>query len=557
MLGTEYDRLSSLDHMYPVWEPHTLWTRFQQSAERFPLQEYIIFEDCSFTYAQVKEQVNSVARSLYALGVRPGTHIAVLLVNSPEFVFLTFALAKLGAVKVPVNAGVAKEELCHVLRQSDSSILFSKFILDEDLFSQCPELRQVVVTEQNKLYTSPNLIYWAEFCALADQVRPDTVEQVASICQDPGAISDIMFTSGSTARSKGVMLGHDMLLRSAYASCRTRRFELGRRMLILTPLFHAYAYVEGLLALLYVGGTLVMSRHRFEPHHALRLLRDFEVNDMIVLGSIMTKMLKEGQPKPEDYPHLHAAYWAVSAPDWSWDACRERFGIQDITTGSGMTETCSTCVLTRPTDPPDYVKKYDGALKDAGCAGLSEYNGHLMEFKICDPATGELLPQRAEGETYHRGITVTAGYYKDTQATRRHFTPDGWLKSGDLWRMDQNGYLTFCGRCDDMYKINGENVSPLFVDFIIGQCPQVTAVETVGVVHPELGAVGVAFIEAIQDDHETKTSIEAYCLKHLARYQLPKYYFYSDSRSWPRTGTGKISKKGLRTLAMQLLSQES
>ena len=100
MLGTEYDRLSSLDHMYPVWEPHTLWTRFQQSAERFPLQEYIIFEDCSFTYAQVKEQVNSVARSLYALGVRPGTHIAVLLVNSPEFVFLTFALAKLGAVKV-------------------------------------------------------------------------------------------------------------------------------------------------------------------------------------------------------------------------------------------------------------------------------------------------------------------------------------------------------------------------------------------------------------------------------------------------------------------------
>lgn len=555
---SEREHHQEFDAMYPVWEKHTLWTRFLESVKRFPDNEYIVMEDCSLTYHQVKEQVNIVSRSLYAVGVRPGDHVAVILPNCPEFVFLTFAISKLGATKIPINSGITREELYYVLKKADAKFLISRHIIDDLFVCRCDQLQKLIIADNNKLFQSNSkTIHWPTFLSMAEMTDPETVEQLAMTNQDPDALADIMFTSGSTSRAKGVTLTHDMLLRSSFGSARTRCFELGRRIYLPCPLFHIYSYVDGMLALTYVGGTMIMSRIHFTVHHGLWMIRQFRANDMLVLGSMMIKMLTVGKPEAQDYPHLHYAYYGTSTPDWIWSETERAFGLDKVETGMGMTELTSCGVQSRHSTPLEFVRDYDGLPKDAGAAGLPELGGYILEYKVVDPETGVELPRGQEGEIYYRGITVTKGYYNDPEHTRDAFTEDGWLKSGDLGVVSPEGYLAFRSRLGDMYKVNGENVSPLFVDSVIGQCPLVTVVETVGVRHPQYGEVGVAFIEAADPSVETQKAIGDYCEKNLARFQIPKYYFYSDSSTWPRTATGKMSKKLLRQLAMELLSQHS
>lgn len=163
MLGTVEERLREIDRLYPTWEKCTLWTRFQKSAERYGDREYIVFEDCSFTYGQVEEKADECAMALYGMGVRQGHHVAVILDNCPEFVFLTYAIAKLGAVKIPINTRVASQELEYLLNQSDADWLISQFVVNPALIEKCPLLKKVVVLGNNKLYESPETVFWPEF----------------------------------------------------------------------------------------------------------------------------------------------------------------------------------------------------------------------------------------------------------------------------------------------------------------------------------------------------------------------------------------------------------
>lgn len=549
------ERLQFLDNLYPVWEPHTLWTRFDRSAQRFAQQDYIVFEDCSFTYAQTRAEVDRLTRGLYALGVQPGDHAAILLSNCPEFLFLIFALSRLGAVSVPLNARTTRESLVYMVNHAQARWLISSYTPDAALLAGCPDLERVILINENKLYRDPKVLYWPQLLGLGEPVSQQEVDRVSAGCQDPDNLASILFTSGSTSEPKGVMLTHDMLLRSAYGAARSRAYQQGRRIYIPVPLYHAYAYVEGALALLHVGGALIMSRLRFQPENALRILRDFRANDMLLLGSLMMKMLGVAGLRAEDYPDLLTANYATATPDWIWDATRKAFGLTELHTGMGMTELSGCGVVTRPDTPPDYVRLYDGLPKDGGCAAVPGWNGAFLQFKICDPDTGETLPAGQEGEIYYRGPVVTKGYYRAPEATRRAFTPDGWLKSGDIGDVTTDGYLTFRGRLTDAYKVNGENVSPIYVDSVIGKCPLVAAVETVGVSHPQCGEVGAVFLELTDRSDAAKQAVQEYCRRNLSRYQVPKYYFYSDSDRWPRTGTNKISKKELRRWAERLTAE--
>lgn len=556
MIGTVCERIAALDQLYPTWEEHTLWSRFKINSEKFADSEFLVFEGLSLTYAQTRERVNTVAKSLLALNVRPGDHVALLLNNCPEFIFLIFALSEIGATKVPINAGVNREELHHVVSNSDAVFLITEYILDDAILAELPNVQKVVVTKNNPFFSSEKIIHWAEFCHLAEKVEDAELERVSRECRNPHGLSDILFTSGSTSLPKGVLVTSDMILRTAYSTCLCRHMEIGRRMFIPIPLYHAFAYVEGVLSMLLVGGTVIMSRQKFSPENALHLMRDFHANDIICVPIIMMNILTRGKPRPEDFPDLHAAYWASSCPDWVWDACRAAFGIRDITTGYGMTECGSTSTMTSPLDPSDYVKKYVGRIKPGGQAGLPELDGHQMQIKICDVETGEELPAGERGEIRCRGVTVTKGYYKDPGANAAAFDENGWFRTGDLGMFNENGCLTFLGRNNDTYKINGENVSPKFLEQIIGKCPLVNVVEVVGVCHPKCGEVGAAFVDTCDASDEGKAEIRKYCEAHLARFQIPEFFFYSNSSTWPRTASGKIKKSKLREIAEEFLGKE-
>jgi fatty-acyl-CoA synthase len=207
-------------------------------------------------------------------------------------------------------------------------------------------------------------------------------------------------------------------------------------------------------------------------------------------------------------------------------------------------------------DKDDILAVRVGKVLYGGSAGADDLNGNVIEYKIIDGESGDEMPAGEFGELVCRGPIVTRGYYHNPGATSKVMMKEGWMKTGDIGRIDENGYLHYLGRCNDLYKINGENVSPLFLDKIISKCQNVKCVETVGVPDEKLGWIGVAFIDAVNDDREGREQIKTYCREKLAPYQLPKYYFFLSSKEWPRTVTGKVQKYKLRELAQRLLTAD-
>lgn len=542
MKGTGEERLAALDCLYLAWDRHTVWSRFETNAERYGSKIFIIYQDREYTYKEVLEEAKRRSRSLYALGVRPGDHVALLLYNSPEYLYMLFGIARLGAVKIPVNMKLAEEEKVYVLRQSKA-----KWALGERLPAgkeKMPQMEAMVPREQ-----------WEEFLRGGDTVSEEQMERLERENRNPDGLCDIMYTSGSSGFPKGVKLTHSMLLRSSYGTCRTRMMEEGRRLFVPIPFYHIMAYAEGVLPALYVGGTLILTDRKFDPEYGLDLMRRHQANDIICVSLLMMKLLQEGHPRPEDFLSMHAAYWASTCPEWVWDEGRRAFGIRDVTTGYGMTECGSTTTIISPLAPPDQVKTMVGGLKDGGAAGRPEWSGRLLEIKICCPETGQELRAGEKGELLCRGLTVTPGYFENEEANKRCFTEDGWFRTGDLGSIDENGIFTFCGRKNDVYKINGENVSPQYLDQIIGRCPEVNQVEVVGIRHERYGEVGVAFIDAGDVTEEKKHRIEEFCRKKLASFQVPRYYVYGSHSQWPCTASGKVQKRKLREIAEKMFSQ--
>ena len=349
----------AIDQLYPRWESHTLWSRFEESCSLFSDRQFFVFEEGSCTYQQAYTQARQTAKALLALGVKPRDHVALLLHNRPEYILLTFALAAIGAVKVSINANIKSPELSYVLDYSDAAFLFSETQSSAEQFTALPCYRGAVLLSDTE-QPSGTLLSWSRFLANAHSISDEQLQQRITSCRDPSAVADIMFTSGSTSKPKGVLITHEMLLRSSFASCRCRMMEQGRRIFVPIALYHLMAYNEALLPALYIGGAVIMSQQRYDVLHCLDMMKQHRVNDIVCVSSIMMDMLTKASPTPAEYPDLIHAYWAASCPSWVWQAGRERFGLVDVTTGYGMTECGSTTTLVRPDDPAEFVEHCHG-----------------------------------------------------------------------------------------------------------------------------------------------------------------------------------------------------
>jgi len=539
------DRRNYLKKLYPVWEKKTIYQRFAEAASACP--DRILYQDdrLSASYQQTAELTDEAAAAFYHLGIRKGDRVAVNLNNTLEYLWITFALARIGAVKVPINRRITLDQKCFVIKDTGAEIFVTDKPDDVSCAKACGCLKKVIMMGESEAYGS-YVSSWRDLLAEAGG---------AEMPQYPGPsaddLSDIIYTSGSTGDPKGVMLTHDMMLRSAFANCLNRGFEDGRKVMITVPLFHVYGYIEGLLAILFVGGTLVCMQGRFNEGKTLRMIQDMKVNDILCVPSVMEKILGEQQLRPCDISSLYAVYCSASVcPDWLWGSIASDLGVSEIVTGYGMSEVSGASVQSPPEAP---LKKLCSSVGKV----LTDYFTDcekLIEYRVADPESLRELPAGESGELICRGAIVTGGYYNNKEASARIFTEDGWLRTGDIASADSGGYITFCGRLNENYKINGENVSPLFVDRIISDCKEVAQAETVGVPDEKLGWVGVAFIEPVNYCYVTKERIMGYCSEHLASYQMPKYFFFISSEKWPRTANGKITKKLLREQAVRDLS---
>lgn len=556
---TEANEISQdIETMYHAWPIGSIWDLFCNAVERFPENEFLVFENGKrYTYKRAYEICNVFIDRLANLGVEAGTHVGLKLRTCPELVFIGLALNAIGAVRVSLNESLGPIELSYETTQAEVNILITDTAprFARQLFPASFE-KLIVITDQDNADLATLGLLPCEVVAFnqgeAKQLNSNqhTFESVSvKPLNDDYALSDIIFTSGGSGQPKAVPLTNDMLLRSAYASCLTRNFEIGRRIFLPLPQCHVYAYVEGLLTALFVGGCLLMVTHNLPPKDALDYIRNERANDIIIVPSIVVKYLDYLKVNPMEFPDLGHIYCSASTtPSWIWDSLAKEFDVEDVITGYGMTEVSGATLQTRAGDDLEVLRTRVGILQDAGNAGSEELGGNLVEYRVIDQDTGLDCAAGEYGELWCRGPVVLREYYNDERNTEKSFF-EGWFKTGDIGRFDENGYLELKGKTSDSYKINGENVSTSFVESIAQQCEQVYHVEIIGVPDERLGAVGAAFIQLKEDSVKGRDEFERHCRENLARHQVPKYYFYFSEDDWPLTPSGKVKKKDLHIYA--------
>jgi len=558
------DRQAALEQAKPAWNPLTLDQALSLAASEWPENEFVVSERGCFSYRALDQWVTELAVGLVSKGVRKGDHVALLMANYPEFVALKFAIARAGAVAVPINFMNRRDELKYVLEQSEAVCLITmdRFrdlnyldMLDDispewsltNCLSALPKRPSVFV------FSTGNQPLPAGVSTLADLKGEGDIPKQG----DPASVSDIIYTSGTTGGPKGVMLTHDMLLRAAYGSAYARAFVTRQRILFSLPLYHVYGYVEGLLAALQVGGAVVI-QEQFDPDTTLQAIDRYKVDDVLLIPTMTLALLE--QLKSKEYPLSSLKSMLSSggkAPEKIWEDIYQAFGAIEVTTGYGMTEATASSTVTRPDDPVSRLKTTNGRLRDVGVAGESSIDGKLVRYRVVDVNTNEVLKANAIGELRMKGIGVTAGYYNKPEETAAAFDAEGWFRTGDLGVLDEQGYITLKGRTKESYRCGGELVLPLEVESVLTTHEGIAEAHVVAFPDDRMGEVGVACIISQSNAVLSEEALADFCRSRMARFKVPRHFLFLSREDIPVTPTGRPRKFLLAQLVPSLLTSKS
>ena len=557
------ERQQALESRHPAWVARTLDQALDEVARTWPDREFIVTDHVSFSYREVDQWATRLAYGLQHAGIRPGDHVALIMANYPEFVALKFAISRVGATAVPINFLNRRDELAYVLEQSDARCLVTMDsfrnldyleMLDQLApgweraggGARFPDLERVFVFPTSDRALRPGVRPLAE-------LDSGNAAQMATFA-DPRATADIIYTSGTTGGPKGVMLTHDMLLRTAYGSAFGRAFEDGRRILFAMPMYHVYGYVEGLLAALMVGGA-VIPQLQFDAAKTLRAVGEHRANDILLIPTMTLSLLDELERQPYELGSLTAmlSSGGKSPPD-IWDRIASLFGSIEVTTGYGMTEATASSTVTRPDDPSERLRNSNGRLRDVGVAGDPDNDGKLVVYRVVDSASGAELSRGSLGELRMKGMGVTRGYYNKPAETAAAHDDEGWFRTGDLGILDEEGYITLKGRTKESYRCGGELVLPLEVEQVLATHPAISEVHVVAVPDTRMGEVGIACVVAPSQPQVTEAELIEFCAPRLARFKMPRHVIFIRPEQVPVTATGRPRKFLLAELAQDLLA---
>lgn len=558
-------RQAALQLGYAPWQERTLDQLFDHITAQFPERPFVVTDERSWSYQEIQSWSHRLADGLWAAGVRPGDHVALLMGNQCEFVACKIAIARVGAVTVPINFLNRRDEIGYVLKQSDAVLLITmnRFRgLDylqslDDLApgwvehggSQAlPRLKKVVVlpTDESSLPAGATAL---ASLGLNAPARP-AIEHPG-----PHSPSDIIYTSGTTGSPKGVMISHDMMLRTAFGSTWARAFEDGRRILFSLPMYHVYGYVEGMLAVLFVGGSIV-PQLKFDAADTLDGIERHQANDVLLIPTMTLALIDEQKRRRRA---LHSMYSMISSggrsPAYIWKEIYEHLAPKELTTGYGMTEVTASSTVTRPDDPFERLLNTNGRLREVGPAGDPTLGGRLVVYRVIDPETGRDLPRGEVGELLAKGPGVTRGYYNKPEATAEAFTEDGWLRTGDLGRIDADDYLLLVGRRKESYRCGGELVMPTEVEDLLVTHPAVLQAHVVPLPDERMGEVGVVFVVLRDGTAVTDQALIDFCSERVARFKVPRHLLRIQAQDIPATPSGRARKFLLAQIASQALGR--
>jgi fatty-acyl-CoA synthase len=549
---TPQERRTLIEERFPIWEVLTISARLDRAVEAWPDCPLIITDARTWSYAEVQVWSRQIASGLIARGLKPSEHVALDMANHPEFTAIKFAIARAGAACIPVNFMLRGQELAYVLAQSDAVMLFTMeefrghdYLADlERIVPDVPKLRHI--------------FRLAEIDALIASATPESDAELArrEAAADGTALSDILYTSGTTGRSKGVMLTHDMVLRAAFSSVIAGAFEDGRRMLFAMPMYHVFGYAECLLAVLFAGGAII-PHLVFDAAEMLDAAERQHATELVAVPMMTAKLIEVARTRGFDSTHLKVIFNSGGAnPPGIWEAIREVLGPDEMRMGYGMTETSASATSNVVEDDDTRLLTTHGRFKPPSIAGDPALGGRVAVYKTIDPETLADLPPDEEGELVVKGPIVTRGYYKKPEETAASFTADGWLRTGDVGRVSADQYVTLTGRIKETYRCNGEMVMPREIEILFDDHPQIEQALVVGVPDARAGETGCLCIVPRGSNRPDGDALLAICAAKLARFKVPRHVLFFDAGDIPLTVTGRPQKFKLAKLAAERIQGE-
>lgn len=561
-IGSVSSRQAALSKEYSPWRSLTLHQALLDAAAKFPDRPFLITDQKSWTYAEMARWSYGIAAGLKRRGISTGDKVAIVMANYPEFVALKYALSMVGSVAVPINILNRERELNYLLGQSEAVMLITMSgfrglnymtMLNsiapgwehEGGGAALPNLREVIVFPTEEGAPPEPARLFSDLCADEADAKLEPV--------DPGALCDILYTSGTTGDPKGVEITHDMLTRTAFGSAYARAFADGHRILFSLPKYHVFGYVEGMLSVPFVGGAII-PQLKFDATAMLEAIERFRANDALLIPAMTLDMLHVASQHDFDLSSLHFVLASGGrAPERIWQEISDVFGVKEITTGYGMTEATASTTVTRPDDPIERLLNTNGRMRDIGPAGDPAIHNRMVDYKVIDPETGAELQLGEMGELVAKGPGITRGYYNKPEETGAAFTADGWFKTGDLGRIDAEGYISLLGRTKESYRCGGEQVLPSEIENILTGHPAVLHAHVVPVPDERMGEVGVAFVVPRPGQTIDTQELDRLSREKLARFKVPRHYLVVDEGDIPVTASGRPRKFLLSKLAMKEL----
>jgi HIP---CoA ligase len=482
----------------------------------------LITDDRELTFAQLRAEVRQAAAAMIDLGVKAGDRVAIWSPNTWHWVVACLATHHAGAVVVPLNTRYTVSEATDILARTEAPLLIGmgEFLgadrvgdLDRDALPALRHVVRVPIDEDDGT--------WDEFVARGTNLG-DVDARVGAL--SPDDVSDVLFTSGTTGRSKGVLCAHRQSLDAPAAWAACGRLTSDDRYLCINPFFHNFGYKAGILACLQTGATLI-PQLTFDPEKAMRAVQDHRITVLPGPPTIYQTLLDH--PKRGDYDLTSlrfAVTGAATIPVVLIERMQNELDIDIVLTAYGLTEASGFGTMCRADDDAATVATTSGR-------PIAEF-----ELAIAD-GTGEVLL---------RGPNVMLGYLDDPDATAKAIDPDGWLHTGDIGSLDEHGNLRITDRLKDMYICGGFNVYPAEIEQVLARLNGVADSAVIGVPDDRLGEVGKAFVVLSPGAELDEQAVIAHAREHLANFKIPRSVAFIDVL--PRNPGGKVVKPQLREM---------
>ena len=490
-----------------------------------------------FTYREFAAAVDEVAAGLVAVGVQVGDRVGIWSPNCAEWVLVQYATARIGAILVTINPAYRVAELEYVLNQSGSSVLVAaESFSQNDYRRMIEEVWDRVPAQQVVYLQTPD---WEDLLAAGAAISADQLEERAAGLRPDDAIN-IQYTSGTTGFPKGATLSHRNILNNGFFVGEACGYTPADRVCIPVPFYHCFGMVLGNLACTTHGAAMVVPSAGFDAAAALRACEQERCTSLYGVPTMFIAELGEPDLDRYDLSSLRTGIMAGSpCPVEVMKQVVNRMNMAEVTIAYGMTET----------SPVSTQTSVDDSL-DKRVATVGRAHPHV-EVRIADPDTGETVPRGAAGEFMTRGYSVMLGYWDDEARTTEAVDEEGWMHTGDLAVMDDDGYINIVGRIKDMIIRGGENVYPREIEEYLYRHPDVVEVQVIGVPDARYGEEIMAWVQLRDGASLDADDIKEFCRGQIAHYKIPRYVKFTDQ--FPMTITGKIQKYLMREQSVEEL----